>query len=67
MLSSLMVDVVDISGVVAGYRLDGRGLIHGRERDFSVLHSIQTGFGAHPSSYSVETGECFHGDKVAGA
>lgn len=45
-LLSLMVDVVDSSVcIVAGYRLDGQGLTHGRARDFSVLHNIQTGSG----------------------
>jgi hypothetical protein len=62
-----MVNVVDSSvGVVVGYRLDCWGLFHGRARDFSVLHSIQTGSGAHPSSYSLDTGECFHGIKWPG-
>jgi hypothetical protein len=37
-----------------------------RERDLSELHSVQTGFGAHPSSYPVGTGGPISGDKVTG-
>jgi hypothetical protein len=29
----------------------------------SLLHSIQTGFGAHPASYPMGTGGCFSGVK----
>jgi len=37
------------------------GLIPGRdsEGNFSLCHCIQTGCGAHPSSYSVGTGGFF--------
>jgi hypothetical protein len=35
--------------IALGYRLDGRGLIPSR-RDFSPLHSIHIGSGAHPAS-----------------
>jgi hypothetical protein len=35
-------------------------------RDRSLLHSVQTGCGAHPTSYSVDTGAFFR-SKAAGA
>jgi hypothetical protein len=35
-------------------------------RDFSLLHRIQTGSGAHPASYPVGTGDPFLGIKKAG-
>jgi hypothetical protein len=36
-------------------------------QDFSLLHVIQIGFGAHSTSYSVGTGGSFLGAKAAGA
>jgi hypothetical protein len=33
-------------------------------RDFSLLHSIQAGSGAHPASYPMSTGDNLHGDKA---
>jgi hypothetical protein len=35
-------------------------------RNFSVLHIVQTGSGAHPASYAVDTETYFHRGKVAG-
>jgi len=35
-------------------------------KDFSLLHTLQTGSGAHPTSYSMGTGILSQG-KVAGA
>jgi hypothetical protein len=54
-------------GVATGYRPDGQGSIPGRARDLSLLHSVQTGSGAHPSSYLMGTGDSFHEGKAAGA
>jgi hypothetical protein len=31
------------------------------------LHVVQTGSGAQPASYTVDTGGCFPGSKAAGA
>jgi hypothetical protein len=45
--------------------LDDRGVLAGA-RDFSLLHSIQAGFGAHPASYHMGARDFFHGGKVAG-
>jgi hypothetical protein len=36
-------------------------------RDFSLLHSAQTGSGAHPASHAIGAGDCFPRDKAAGA
>jgi hypothetical protein len=36
-------------------------------RDFSVLHVVQTGSGAHPASYPMGTDGSLPGDKAAGA
>jgi hypothetical protein len=35
-------------------------------QDFSLLHSVQTGSGAHPASYQMGTGGSFPGGKAAG-
>jgi hypothetical protein len=34
---------------------------------FYLLHSVQTGSGAHPASYPMGTGDSFPEDKSAGA
>jgi len=31
--------------------------------NFSVRHPVQTGFGAHPASYTIDTGASFSGIK----
>jgi hypothetical protein len=43
------------------YELDGRGLIPGSGKDFSLFHSVQTGSGAQPASYSMGSGGTFAG------
>jgi hypothetical protein len=35
-------------------------------RNFYLLCSVQTGPGAHPTSYKMGTGDCFLGSKAAG-
>jgi hypothetical protein len=35
-------------------------------QDFSLLHKIRIGFGAHPASYTRPTVVCFSGGKAAG-
>jgi hypothetical protein len=40
-----------------GYGLDGWGSLPGRERNSSLLHNFQTGFGALSASYSMGTWE----------
>jgi hypothetical protein len=39
----------------------------GGARNFSLLHGVQTGYGAHPASYPFGTGDPFSGGKAAGA
>jgi hypothetical protein len=39
-----------------GYRLKERVSIPGRARGFSLLHSVQTGFGAHSTSCKMDNG-----------
>jgi hypothetical protein len=41
-------------GIATKYELDGQGSIPGTAR-FSLLHHIQTSFGAHPASYPIGT------------
>jgi hypothetical protein len=46
----------------------GQVMFDSRQRqDFSLLHSIQTGFGAHPALYPMGTGGDFPWGKAAGA
>jgi hypothetical protein len=49
-----------------GYELDGRGTevrFSAGARDVSLLSSVQTGSGAHPASYPMDTGGSFPGVK----
>jgi hypothetical protein len=41
--------------IATAYGLDRRGLIPSRGKRFSLLHSVQTGSGAHPASYPMGT------------
>jgi hypothetical protein len=47
-----------------GYGLDNRGSIPARGK-MSFLHSVQTGYGAQPTSYAMGTGSSFRGYKAA--
>jgi hypothetical protein len=55
------------AGIATDYGLDGWSSIPGRSKIFPVLHSIQTGFWAHPASYPLGTGATFYGAQAAGA
>jgi hypothetical protein len=49
---------------VSGYGLDDRAIAvrsPAEEKDFSSRLSVQTGFGAHPASYTMGTGGPFPG------
>jgi hypothetical protein len=46
-----------------GYELDGRSLIIGREKGFSLLYSVQTGSGAHERLLSNGYWDSFPGGK----
>jgi hypothetical protein len=48
------------------YGLDGWSSIPDRGRDFSLLHSVQTGSGAPPAYYTVGVGRFFPGVKLLG-
>jgi hypothetical protein len=52
-------------GIEMSYRLDRLSLIPGRERDFSLHHSVDTGSGAHPASYTMGTKGFFPRGKEA--
>jgi hypothetical protein len=56
-------------GIATGYGLDDRGVgvrvPVGSE--YSLLHIVQTGSGAHPASYPMGTGGSFPDGKAAGA
>jgi hypothetical protein len=43
------------------------GVLPGRDKRFSPVHSIQTGSGTHPASYPMDTCGSFPGSKAAGA
>jgi hypothetical protein len=42
--------------IVTCYTVRGRGSISVRGRDFSLLYSVQNGFGTHPGPYQMRTG-----------
>jgi hypothetical protein len=44
------------AGIATGYGLDGGIRFSVASKDFSVLHSVQTGSGAYPASYTMGTG-----------
>jgi hypothetical protein len=46
-------------GIATGYGLDGRVHFPSGTRDFSLLHSVQTGSEAHPFSYPIKIGSPF--------
>jgi hypothetical protein len=39
--------------IAIGYELDGWGSIPDRGKRYFLLHSVQTGSGAHPASYTT--------------
>jgi hypothetical protein len=50
-----------------GYGLDERGLripFPARVGDFSLLHNVYTGCGAHPASYTMWAGDCSSSGKL---
>jgi hypothetical protein len=54
-------------GVTTGYGRDGRGSIPGRDKNLSLLHSVQTGCEAKPASYPMGTRSSFPGVNAAPA
>jgi hypothetical protein len=57
----------ELSQYTDGLHLDGRFRFPAGTRDFSFLHSIQTGTEIHPASYPMVTGGSFPERKAAGA
>jgi hypothetical protein len=51
--------------MLSGYGLDDRGSFPGRGKDF-FRHRVQTGSGAHLTSYPTDIGRWFLGDTAAG-
>jgi hypothetical protein len=58
-----------VVGITTGYWLDDGGSeFESRyNQEFSLLHVVHTGSGAHPASYPMGTGDSFLGGKAAGA
>jgi hypothetical protein len=54
-------------GTATGYELKNRDSIPDSGKRFSLLHSVQTGSGAHTASYYMDNGSSFPGAKAAGA
>jgi hypothetical protein len=56
-------------GIATGFRLDDRRSEVGswQSQEFSLCHVVQTGSGAHPTSYSMGTAGSFPGGRVAGS
>jgi hypothetical protein len=56
-------------GIATDYGLDDRMMVRipAGAVNFSLRHRVQIGSGAHPTSYSMDTGSPFSGGKAAGA
>jgi hypothetical protein len=52
--------------IKTGYRFGGRGSIPGKDKIFSLLHSVHTCSGVHPACYSMGIGVSFPGVKRPG-
>jgi hypothetical protein len=61
------INVIKFGIAQSVYRLAMGVLIPAGARDFSLLHSVQTGSGADPTSYPMSTGGSFPGGNAAGA
>jgi hypothetical protein len=56
------------SGIAPGLRVGRSGVeVPAGAGNFSPHHRIQTGSGAHPASYVMDSGSSFPGGKAAGA
>jgi hypothetical protein len=56
--------------IATGYVLNERGVrvrVFWQGQEFSVLHVVQTGSGAHPVPCTIGTEDSFPGSKVTGA
>jgi hypothetical protein len=49
-----------------GWKVEGQGFKSRYRKEFSSLHVVQIGSGAHPISYPMVTGGSFPGRKATG-
>jgi hypothetical protein len=54
-------------GIATGYGWTAGVRFLAERRDLSLLHSVQTGSGAHLASYPMDTWDSFPGGRAAGA
>jgi hypothetical protein len=54
-------------GIATGYEMDSLGSVPAVERDFSLLHIIQTGYGAYPTFYPTDNEGSYPRNKAARA
>jgi hypothetical protein len=54
-------------GIATSWTTEGSEFESWYGQEFSVLHVVHNGFGAHPASYPVGTGGCVPGGKAARA
>jgi hypothetical protein len=54
-------------GIATVHELDGWASIPGRGKRFYVLHSVETGSGAHPAAVTKDTGGTFPVIRATGA
>jgi hypothetical protein len=52
--------------LTTGWTAEGSECESWEMQEFSLLHSAQTGSGAHPASYPMDTGDSFPGSKPPG-
>jgi hypothetical protein len=56
-----------VQRLAKGWTTKGSGFESRWGQEFSLLHVVQTGSGAHPASYPTGTGGSFPGSKAGGA
>jgi hypothetical protein len=66
MLLVLTEELEYLSWYSDGLRAGRPGIGSRQEHDFSLPHSVKTGYGAHPASYPMGIGQSFRGGKVTG-
>jgi hypothetical protein len=53
--------------LATGWTTEGSEFLFRFGQEFPLLHNVQTGSGAHPASYPMDTGDSSLGGKAAGA
>jgi hypothetical protein len=59
--------VQSVQRLATGWTAEGSVFEFKWSQDFSLLHVVQTGSGAHKASYPMGNGSCFPWGKAAGA